>query len=222
MRDLLIIVADGNMEKAFKGFFGRPEVCSILQCSPFEIDAMGADDILPAVGLHDPGLYARAHELLLPRAGQWRHAVVAMDAEWDGCPKRRDGSPDADDMRRRLEHHLSQAGWAPPDGLALVVEPEADNWLWSDSPHTAKALDWPSWALLRAELETHGWLMPGQTKPSRPKEAAEFALSRRRKPRSSAIYREVASKLSIRRCQDPAIMALVETLQRWFPVGGAE
>jgi hypothetical protein len=151
-------------------------------------------------------------ELLRPLAADYRRAVVIADEGWDG-------SPGADAIEQRLQAHLVDAGWSAETALALVVRPEADVWLWSDSPHSATALGWPSWTELRPALEAEGWMAPGQTKPERPKEAAEWALRHcgRRAPRSAALYRQVVSKASVNRCQDDALERLLNALRVWFP-----
>ncbi|MBI2570429.1 MAG: hypothetical protein HYV63_25800 [Candidatus Schekmanbacteria bacterium] len=207
------MVADKNMESALRGILSREEVRLVLGTAPFLFDPRR--DLLVAAGQNDPGLYTRASEILQPYAGSWKHAVVLVDAEWQG-------SPGADQIQQRLNEHLVNAGWADGDGLGLVVDPEIDLWLWSDSPHTPVALGWPSWIELREMLERESLLKPGQLKPERPKEAAERALRLKRKVRSSLIYEQISSRVSIRRCQEPAVLVLLETLQRWFPPGGAE
>jgi hypothetical protein len=60
-------------------------------------------------------------------------------------------------------------------------------------------------------------LGPDEIKPQRPKEALERALQEVRKPRSSAIYRQLASTVSLEGCTDPSFRRLKTTLQTWFP-----
>jgi hypothetical protein len=210
MNDLLFLLADKNMAEAVAGLLERDQAHQVIGCRPFAFD--GRRDIKVAAGQNDPGLYIRANELLRPLAADYRHAIVIVDEEWDG-------SPGADAIEQRLRAHLADAGWTEGAALALVVRPEADVWLWSDSPHSATALGWPSWTELRPALEHEGWLVPGQTKPARPKEAAEWALRHcgRKLPRSAALYRQVASQVSIRRCEDAALERLLGTLRAWFP-----
>ena len=210
MNDLLFLVADKDMAEAVAGLLERDQVHRLIGCRPFGFDSRR--DIKVAAGQNDPGLYVRANELLRPLAADYRRAVVIVDEEWDG-------SPGADAIEQQLQAHLADAGWSADAALALVVRPEADVWLWSDSPHSATALGWPSWNELRPALEGAGWIAPGQAKPERPKEAAEWALRNcgRRAPRSAALYRQVASQASIKRCQDGALSRLLSTLRAWFP-----
>lgn len=211
MNDLLFLVADTNMREAVAGLLERDQVHRVIGCAPFGFD--GRRDIKVAAGQNDPGLYVRANELLRPLAADYRHAVVIVDEEWDG-------SPGAEVIARQILAHLADAGWPADRALALVVCPEADVWLWSDSPHSATALGWPSWDLLRPALEREGWMREGERKPGRPKEAAEWALRNcgHRAPRSAALYREVSSRVSVHRCEDGALALLLAALRTWFPV----
>lgn len=214
MNDLLFMVADSNMREALGGFLERQAVHQIIGCCAFDFDARR--DIKVAAGLNDPGLFKRANELLKPFSGTYRHAVIVVDEEWEG-------SPGAVLIRSQLNVHLTSAGWSPPDGLSLVVRPEIDNWLWSDSPHSAMALGWGSWDELRPALQSNGWLEGESPKPARPKEAAEWALRHGagNVRRSASLYRKVAGSVSMRRCVDPAVDLLLNTLRQWFPAEDA-
>ncbi|MDJ0839039.1 MAG: hypothetical protein QNK37_21150 [Acidobacteriota bacterium] len=207
MRPLVFLVADKNMEFALRGFFSRPRWHQILQCAHF---AFEESDIKVAVGQNDPGLFARANELLQPFQRQYKHAVVMIDEEWEG-------SPGSEAIRKRLTEHLEDAGWSSENSLGLVLEPEVDIWLWSDSPHSAEAMGWNNWNELSEALEAGNWLEQGAKKPHRPKEAAEWALRKKHIPRSSALYRKIAGAISVKRCRDEALLNLIEALQRWFP-----
>jgi hypothetical protein len=211
---LLFLVADKDMAEAVGGLLERDQIHRIIRCGPFGFDSRR--DIKVAAGQNDPGLYVRANELLRPLKADYRRAVVIVDEEWGG-------SPGAAAIEQQLRAHLADAGWSADAALALVVSPEADVWLWSDSLHSATSLGWPSWTELRPALEKRGWLIPGQTKPNRPKEAAEWSLKHgaRKAPRSAALYRQVASNASVNRCEDTALDRLLNTLRAWFPPEGA-
>lgn len=198
------------MAEAVGGLLERDQIHQAIGCAPIRFDARR--DIKVAAGQNDPGLYVRANELLRPLAAEYRHAVVIVDEEWEG-------SPGEEEIARRLGEHLVDAGWSEETSLPLVVRPEADVWLWSDSPHSATALGWPSWEELRPALERQGFLAADKKKPERPKEAAEWALKNcgRKAPRSAALYRQVASKVSVRRCEEAALTRLLRALRTWFP-----
>lgn len=212
MNDLLFFVADKNMREAVGGLLERDKIHHIIGCRALAFDARR--DIKVAEGQNDPGLFVRANELLRPLAAEYAHAVVILDEEWDG-------SPGAEDIEERLRAHLDDAGWTSENSLGLCVRPESDVWLWSESPHSANALGWTSWDVLRLRLEQEGLLVAGQAKPERPKEAAEWALRNspgKKVPRSSALYRQVSSKVSIQRCEDDALARLLKALRAWFPL----
>jgi hypothetical protein len=62
-----------------------------------------------------------------------------------------------------------------------------------------------------------GYWQKDETKPSRPKELLEVVLHRTRKPRSSALYRQLAGTVGLRGCQDSSFLRFREILQEWFP-----
>jgi len=211
VNDILFFVADKNMAAAIGGLLERDQIHSIVGCAPFDFDARR--DIKVAEGQNDPGLFVRANELLRPLRADYAHAVVIVDEEWNG-------SPGAAEIEKKLRAHLDDAGWTAETSLGVVVRPEADVWLWSDSPHSATALGWTSWDVLRPKLEAQGFLAAGTAKPKRPKEAAEWALRNsagKKVPRSSALYRQVSSQVSVQRCEDDALLRLLIALRAWFP-----
>jgi len=213
VRDLLFYVADGNMREAIRGFMERDALQHRVGCAAIEFDARA--DIKVAKGQNDPGVFTRGHELLRPFMGEYQHVVVIVDEEWEG-------SPGADAIRDQLQAHLRATGWEDT-GLALVVRPEADVWLWTDTDHTANALGWANWGRLSAALQEKHWLEADAIKPERPKEAAEWAL--RKGPetikRPSALYRKVTSKVSATRGTDDPVETLLETIQTRSLVGAA-
>ena len=71
---------------------------------------------------------------------------------------------------------------------------------------------------MRDWLKGNGLWPEGATKPPDPKGAVETTLRVTRIPRSSAIYKQITSRVSIKNCVDPAFLKLQATLQEWFPV----
>lgn len=209
MRDCLFLVADKNMEGMLKGFFSRNAFCQTLGCGHFDFDYR--QDLVVAHGQNDPGLYTRANEFLQPYVGTHRHAVVIVDAEWDG-------SPGEAVISQRINDHLISAGWSEGCGCAVVIAPELENWVWQDSPHVCSALGFDgAFTALRTALENQGFWQQNTAKPDRPKEAVEWVLRQSRKGRSSAIYHQLAMRVTARGCTDAAFDTLRNTLVRWFP-----
>ena len=148
----------------------------------------------------DPGCFLEAPALVVfdrQGCGQEQQTVAAL----------------TDDLGKRL----ARAGWEDRAAV-LVIEPELENWVWSDSPEVDSALGWqgrdPS---LRDWLQQKGLWPEGAAKPRDPKEAVESALREVRRPRSSSIYRALAEQVSLRRCQDPSFAGLKTVLRSWFP-----
>lgn len=212
MRDCLFLVADKNMEGLLKGFFSREGFHQSLRCSPFQFHAR--QDLVVAHGQNDSGLYSRADELLGGYHKTHRHAVIILDAEWDG-------SPGAQCITEKLKCHLENAGWQDETGCAVVIDPELENWVWQDNPHVCTALGYHgSFAELRSCLANKGFWMADESKPKHPKEAVEWILRSARRPRSSSIYQQLAGQVSVKRCTDGAFQALLAALRRWFPAEG--
>lgn len=103
---------------------------------------------------------------------------------------------------------------------AIVVDPEIEAWVWSGSPHVATALGWSaSRPILRQWLNDQGLWTDTTSKPPDPKAAMEAALREIRRPRSSSIFREMASRVSVEGCVDPSFGRFRTVLTRWFGVG---
>lgn len=201
-RDLVVLVADKNMEFAVKGILARSESLAVRQIT---------HDVYVHVQ-HDPGCLGHAHDFLRPFTGRYEHAIVMFDRE--GCGR-------SDEPRERLEERvtpqLASAGWGER-AETIVIDPELENWVWSDSPQVANILGWTGQPADLADwLTKHGFLTPQQPKPIRPKEAMEATLRFTRKARSSALYLELARRVSFERCADPAFSKLKLTLRNWFP-----
>lgn len=208
MRDCIFLVADKNMEGMLKGFLTREAFHLSLGCRAFDFDSR--QDLLVAHGQNDPGLYTRASEFLQPYAKSHSHAVVMVDADWDGSPGR-------EAISQRLEDHLTSAGWANGRGCGVVIDPELENWIWQDNPRICSALGFiGTFADLRTKLENNGFWRPMAPKPHRPKEAVEWVFRQTQKRRSSAIYQQLAMQVSLKGCTDGAFQSLRNALVRWF------
>lgn len=200
-QDLILLVADSNQEHTVKGLLSRPQ-------------ALGIRKVRFNVARHperDPGCLLRASEFLRPFRERYHHAMVLLDREGSG----REGS-----LRRELERELEERLTADWDdrAAAIVLDPELEIWLWSDSPHVDDVLGWQGRSPdLRSFLVERSLLAAGESKPSRPKEALEKVLRSVRKPRSSALYKQLAERVSFKRCVDPAFQRFCKTLQGWYP-----
>lgn len=200
MRDLIILVPDIDTEQALLGLLSRTEALGIRAISC---------DIFPHPR-RDPGCLRESVEFLRGFTRNYEHAIVLFDHE--GCGKE---STDSSELEDSMRLKLSSSGWndrAEP----LILEPELEIWIWSDSPEVDKALGWAHPAL-REWLKSGGWLKPGEFKPARPKEAMREAMRIVRKVPSAAVYNQIAKTVSFKRCQDAKFLRLLELLRNWFP-----
>lgn len=198
MKDLVCLVADKNIESAMAGLLARPR-------------ALGIRTLLYEIMVHprrDPGVFHEGVSFLRALQGQYEHALLFLDTGWEGAPQ---------NIQSELQENLARAGletWA----RVIVIEPEIEVWVWSDSPHVEETLGWYGRTpRLREWLEQKGLWSASLPKPEDPKTALESVLYEVRRPRSSAIYRALAGKTSFERCQDGAFLRLRQTLREWFP-----
>lgn len=202
MKDLIVLVADKNMEYAVKGLFGRSRDLGIR---PIEWDMF----VHPR---RDPGCLNEAHDFLRPMTRDYDHALVLFDHQ--GCG-RESNSPN--ELVALVRERLARNGWGDRADV-VVLTPELEVWVWNDSPHVDECLGWANrQPPLREWLAANGRWPYDTSKPPDPKAAMEAALRQVRQPRSSAIYLNLATQVSLQGCVDPAFRRFIQTLQRWFP-----
>lgn len=201
-RDLVVLVADKDMEEAVKGLLERPR-------------SLGIRDVRATVYRHpgrDGGCRTHGVTFLRTFCKQFEHALLMFDLEGSG----RD-SADASQLEQDIEDDLRKNGWQER-AAAIILDPELEIWVWSDSPEVDRISGWsgrlPS---LRAWLVDEGFLTSDDAKPERPKEAFRHALRHVRKQPSPALFREMARKVGLRRCNDRAFQKFVKTVGQWFP-----
>lgn len=198
---LIVLAADRDIEEAMRALLGRPE-------------SLGMRPVLFECRRHpnrDPGCRANAAEFLRPFRNRFSHALVVFDRE--GCGS----SESRNTIERTVGSELKHSGWRTR-GKAVVIDPELEEWLWSDSPAVLKGLGWNrGYAELRSWLEEEGVWDPSSTKPHEPKAALYRTLRRTHRRRSARLYGEIASRVSLMRCRDAAFGKLKAILQAWFP-----
>ncbi|GIV81935.1 MAG: hypothetical protein KatS3mg051_1289 [Anaerolineae bacterium] len=202
MPDLIALVADSNMEYTLRGLLSRHE-------------ALGIRRITYDIVRHekrDPGCWTDAHNFLRPYVNQYPYALVMFDHQGSGQESR-----EITELEDELEARLQQNGWAEGRARVIVLEPELEIWVWSDSPQVDQCLGWQTHQPdLRTWLREHNLLAPGKIKPTDPKKALEAALREVKTPRSSAIYKQLAEQVSFQRCVDPCFKRLRTILTDWF------
>lgn len=201
-RDLVVLAADKDMEHALKGLMSRPHALGIRQ-----IDA----DIRVHPG-HDPACAAHGVEYLSNFSDLYLYGLLIFDHEGSG---REDLQPDK--LRETLNSDFARSAWGNR-ARTVVLSPELETWIWSDSPHVDAVAGWKDrQPPLRRWMVEQGWLEEGVVKPGRPKEALLAALREARIPRSSSLYQQIAERVSLRRCEDESFLRFKDTLKNWFP-----
>jgi len=198
MKDLVVLVADKNY--AIKGILSRPQALSIRQIN-FDIF------VHPQ---HDPGCLNDAAYFLRTFLTQYHHALILFDRE--GCGRE---NLTREELEAQVEKALYHTGWQ--QAAVVVLDPELEIWVWSDSPQVIEILGWKNKQPdLISWLRSKGFWRHNEPKPTHAKESLEAALKQVRKPHSSILYQQLAEKVSFERCTDKAFQKLKTTLQNWF------
>ena len=201
--DLVVLTADKNTQFALEGLLRRPEVLGIRPIA--HVRTL----VHPR---RDPAVLRESHNFLRPFIGQASYCLVVFDREGSGGE-----NWSREELERNVQSNLDANGWQGRSSV-VVIDPELEVWVWTDSPEVDAVLGWPSKGRnLRDWLAGCGFLLSAGSKPVRPKEAVEAALRESRTSRSSALYRDLARRVNFRRCSDPAFGKLRESLAAWFP-----
>lgn len=202
--NLIILVADRNTQFLMQGLLLRHQ-------------SFGIKDLTTSIEhifVHfqrDAGCYNQCSEFLRPYTNDYKHALVIFDHEGSG----QEGKS-REFIENELEQKLSLSGWENR-AKVILLEPEIESWVWSDSPHVEKILGWEGKTPnLGRWLQMQGFFENDEIKPNRPKEAVEEAMRKVKKPRSSSIYQQIAEKVSFRNCADESFLKLKGALQEWF------
>jgi len=201
MKDLIVLTADSNIKFCLEGLL--PRVPNSLGCHNFDYDIF----VHP---LRDPGCRTQSDEYLRSFVYQYRYCLVVFDKEGAGGRGK-----NRLELQQEVEQALSVNGW---EGRweVIVIDPEIENWIWVKSPRLAQASGWSDVGDLYEWLSERRFIVPGESKPTRPKEAFELALRKTKKKRSSAIYKNIAEKVTFKDCNDLAFLEMRNTLINWF------
>ena len=202
MKDLVILVADKDQQYALKGMLSRPEALGVR--------TVAADIFVHPE--HDPACALHGVDFLANFSGQYRYGLLIFDHKGSG---REETTPQ--ELQETLNAEFASSAWESR-ARAIVLSPELEMWIWSDSPHVDDVAGWKNRNPgLRPWLVEQAYLREGEVKPARPKEAFEAALREARKPRSASLYQQIAERVSLRRCTDTAFLELKDILTNWFP-----
>ena len=202
-KDLVALVADKDIEFVLRGLFSRPKA--------LDIRSINAD-----IQIHtqrDSGCAVHGVSFLSSLSQQYEYGLLMFDHEGSG----KEDMP-REDLQKALNEEFVRPPWEGR-ARAIVLEPELEAWVWSDSPHVDEIAGWKGRRPpLRDWLVEQGWLRAGQVKPDRPKEAFQKVLREAHKQRSPSLYRQLAEEVSLRRCQDAAFGEFKDIMRGWFPV----
>ena len=199
--DLLVLVADLDMEQAVKGLLARPES---LEMAPVKFEVRRHPR-------RDSGCRTGAVEYLRAFLRSYRRALVLFDLDGSGSDRSRE------ETQREVEEVLSRSGW---NGRArtIAIEPELEAWVWSGSNKVPEVLGWRrEYAELRRWLCGQGLWPEESPKPPNPKKAMERTMRESRSRITSRKFFELANEVSLRRCRDPSFNDFKRTLRTWFP-----
>jgi len=200
-KDLILLVADKDMEMSLRGLLSRHQS---LGFRPVSFDLFVHPD-------RDPGCFHKPHDFLRPFATQYQRALVLLDHAGCGREGRDRSALEAD-----IERRLGESGWEDR-AAAVVIAPELEIWVWSDSPQVDLVLRWRETIPLRDWLQDRNLLEKGAFKPADPKRALETVRRAAGLPRSPALFSDLARSVGTDRCSDPAFAKLKHCLRVWFP-----
>lgn len=208
--DLVVLVADNDAEQLLQALLPRLPRAWVTDKFSFKIIRHPN---------RDNGCYSDPARLLAPFRAQARRFLVIFDLDGSGA----EGHSRVE-IEQKVENDLLRSGWDRHCIKAIAIEPELENWIWIRNRHQAQALNWPDEGSLFDWLTRKGAIPEGAFKPTPPKEWMIEALKRGNRSHSSAIFRKIAEKVSLRQaldeCHDQSFRDLISTLQTWFPPSG--
>ncbi len=201
MKDLIVLVADKNMQFLIQGLL--PRIPRIERLKEFSFDSI--------IHLHrDPGIYNEADETLRPLADKYGKAMVVLDHSGCGREEKTRTRIESD-----IEKKMFQSGWQNR-ACAIAIQPELENWIWVNERRIREAIGWDADIDIYEWLHQNKWKETDAYKPRKPKEAFEAALRKCHTPRSSSIYKEIVESASYSRCLDPAFRKMINQIKTWF------
>lgn len=202
MKDLVILAADKDMKTALDALLSRDRALGIRPIR---------HDVFTHPG-HDPACAREGVSFLEPFSAQYRHALLMFDYEGSGMEQNCTPA----ELQSSLDEAFTRGAWGA-NAKTVLLYPELEAWVWSDSPHVESEIRWnDSRVSLTDWMIQKQWLSQGQVKPPRPKEALDAALHRAGQPHSASLFGRLASTISFQRCADPSFRYFLQTLHKWF------
>ncbi len=187
-RDLFVLVADQDMYQAMRELLARGE-------------DLGIRSIRYSVDRHlqrDPGCRTEASRYHRHCIRYYRYALVVFDRE--GCG---DDAPRGE-IQHKVERNLERNGWNGRS-KAIVIDPELEAWVWGNSQCVSEVLGWGTdYSGLRNWLYSQHLWPRDCPKTSRTKRAMQAAMQCKRVRKSARKFSELAARVRLSNCQDPA------------------
>ena len=201
MKDLVVVVPDSNTEQTLYGLLERHKA---LQIRRIEYRILVHPE-------RDPGVLQRGASLLaeIDALNAFRYALLIFDRE--GCGKEMLTSSE---LEQQVQQQLDASGWQGRSAV-VVIDPELESWVFATSPHVVDVFAGGDAEVFQRVVESFPKTPLG--KPQKPMEAVKKLLRQKAIVRASALYKELASRVSLKGCIDPAFQRLCAILRSWFP-----
>jgi len=199
MKDLCLLVADLDIAQAMEAALKRPKSLDIRNIT-FEIKTHPN---------RDSGMRTTRPQMLSLLNRQYSHGLLILDYEGSGTQKENSIA-----LEKELDARLRTC-WGR-HAKAIAIEPELEAWMWGNDNTLREILEWRDDRNLHDWLTEQGFQFLPNNKPVRPKESFEKILSEMKCRRSSTIYADIASRISLQKCSDASFLRLRNTLIDWF------
>lgn len=216
MRDIVFLVADGEMQATVEGFFENPAFDTRLQCARFEFDTK--QDLIKHPG-KDPGVYQSGHYLLQRYIDNHRYAVVMVDFAFNNNLQ----SMNYQQFSENIKTNMRAAGWPDERFFVMAINPELEVLMWqADTSRIEHIFDYPrerGAGTLRAWLQARNLWDADALKPADPKAAIDAVRDQSwgRKKTHSQLFKRIAKEVSFRNCEDESFNGLLQQIQAWYP-----
>ncbi len=216
MRDIVFLVADGEMQATVEGFFENPAFDQRLQCARFEFDTK--QDLIKHPRM-DPGVYQDGHNLLKSYVDTHNYAVVMVDFAFNDNMQTMNYQKFCDTIKANMR----AAGWPDERFFVMAINPELEILMWqADTSRIEHIFDYPrerEGISLRAWLQQRSFWDAEDLKPADPKAAIDKVRSQGwgRKKTHSQLFKRIAKEVSFRGCVDQSFNGLLQQIQTWYP-----
>ena len=214
MRDIVYLVADGEMQATVEGFFENPAFDTRLNCARFEFDTR--KDLIKHPR-KDPGVYQDGHNLLKSYVSTHNYAVVMVDFAFNDNLQ----AMDYQQFCETIKANMRAVGWPDERFFVMAINPELEVLMWqADTRRVEPIFDYPGAnGSLRAWLQAKNLWDADALKPADPKAAIDAVRGQSwgRKKAHIQLFKRIARDVSFKGCADPSFNGLLQQIQAWYP-----